>query len=96
MHLEVDNSTHVATTCASTTEARESALKMLADVHYDIGIVGKQWQQTCPKTRHNLLLGSSPPTEWKLNKLATSKWLRLALPYCAAFALHLQEYLEPV
>ena len=96
MHLEVDNSTHAATTYAATAGARNKAHTMLAEVHYETGLLEKQWKQTSPETLHNLLLGSFPQQEWKLNKLATTRWLRLALPHCAAFALRLQEYLPAV
>jgi hypothetical protein len=94
MHLE--NSTHVAITCPDTADARNKALTKLAEVHYEIGLQDRQWTQTSPKTRHNLLLGSSPPPEWKLNRQATTRWSRMALPHCAAFALHLQESLPKI
>ena len=43
MHLEVVKSTHVATTSADTTDARDKALSHLAEVHYEIGLQDKQW-----------------------------------------------------
>jgi len=92
MHLEVVKSTHVATTSADTTDARDKALSQLAEVNYEIGLQDKQWLQTSQK---NATTSSQPP-EWKLNRPATIQWLRLGLPHCAAFDLHLQEYLSIV
>ena len=75
MPLEVDNSTHTATTWVSTAGAWNRALTMLAEVHCETGFLEKPWKQTSNETHHHLLLGSSPLKEWKLDKLMTTKWL---------------------
>ena len=54
MHLEVDNSTHAATSCPATAGLRDRALTRLAEFHYEIGLQDSQWLRTSQKTRHNL------------------------------------------
>ena len=60
----------------------------------ELGIKPGEWHKLSNENKTSLTLACDLPAEWKVRKKKVIEWKISVMPYCAMFALQLQEALN--
>ena len=66
---------------------------MHARVIFRCGIRPWEWAKVTEENKTSLTLACDPPADWHLRNKTIIAWRHHAIPYCAAFAIYVQEAL---
>lgn len=93
-HHPVDNIHHITNCCTILQKERDEIGESLEAIMQELGIKPGEWHKLSNENKTSLTLACDLPAEWKIRKKKVIEWRINAMPYCAMFALQLQEALN--
>jgi hypothetical protein len=93
-HHPVDNIHHITNCCTILQKERDEIGESLEAIMQELGIKPGEWHKLSNENKTSLTLACDLPAEWKIRKKKVIEWRINVMPYCAMFALQLQEALN--
>ena len=93
-HHPVDNIHHITNCCTILQTERDEIGESLEAIMQELGIKPGEWHKLSNENKTSLTLACDLPAEWKIRNKKVIEWRINAMPYCAMFALQLQEALN--